>query len=80
MGDALAGYLAAEQDLGRIPSGVDVHAAAALLLGACFQRAFLGYFSEPSDGEDGEDAGDSDRHFAASLVDTLAAGLLPASP
>ena len=74
VGEALAGYLAAERDLGRIRSDVDVHAAAALLLGACFQHAFLGFFTERPDGED------ADRHFAASLVDTLAAGLLTGRP
>ena len=48
---------------GRIQPGAEPRAAAALLLGACFQHAFLGHFA--------------DRRFAASLVDTLATGLLP---
>lgn len=37
----LAGYLAAEQRLGRVASDVDPDAAARLLLGACFQHAFI---------------------------------------
>lgn len=37
--DALAGYLAAEQRLGRVDGDVDPEAAARLLLGACFQYA-----------------------------------------
>jgi len=42
--DALAGYLRGEQDLGRVHVGADVAAAADLLLGACFQQAFLTHF------------------------------------
>src|SRR5919201_3162081 len=71
VGNAVAGYLAAEQDLGRVQPGADPQAAAALLLGACFQHAFLGHFADRHDDED------SDRRFTASLVDTLANGLLP---
>ena len=71
VGDAVAGYLSAEQDLGRVRPGTDPQAAAALLLGACLQHAFLGHFADRHDDED------SDRRFAASLADTLATGLLP---
>jgi AcrR family transcriptional regulator len=39
--EAVAAYLRAEQDLGRVRRDADPEAAAALLLGACFQRAFL---------------------------------------
>jgi AcrR family transcriptional regulator len=42
--DAVAAYLRAEQDLGRVRADADPEAAAALLLGACFQRAFLRHF------------------------------------
>src|SRR5919205_1600896 len=42
--EAVAAYLRAEQDLGRVRRDVDPEAAAALLLGACFQRAFLRHF------------------------------------
>lgn len=61
---ALAGYLAAEQEIGRVISGVDPAAAAALLMGACFQRALLVHFTE--------------QEPAAALVATLCAGILPA--
>jgi AcrR family transcriptional regulator len=62
----LAGYLAAEQALGRVPAGADPEAVAALLLGACFQQAFLRYFS---DGPDFTEA------TAAGLVRALLRGL-----
>ena len=42
--EALAAYLRAEQDLGRIRPGADTADLADLLLGACFQRAFLHHF------------------------------------
>jgi AcrR family transcriptional regulator len=42
--DALAGYLRGEQHLGRVRADADVAAAADLLLGACFQQAFLNHF------------------------------------
>jgi AcrR family transcriptional regulator len=37
----LADYLRAEQQAGRVAAGVDADAAAALLLGASYQRAFM---------------------------------------
>jgi AcrR family transcriptional regulator len=43
--EALAAYLRAERELGRIDAAVDPEAGAAMLLGACFQRAFLSAFS-----------------------------------
>lgn len=42
---ALAAYLRAERELGRIHASVDPETGAAMLLGACFQRAFLSAFS-----------------------------------
>lgn len=42
---ALARYLAGEQRRGRIGAGADPEAMAGLLLGACFQHAFLVTFS-----------------------------------
>jgi AcrR family transcriptional regulator len=69
--NAVAEYLAAEQNLGRIQPHTDPHAAAALLLGACLQHAFLSHFTDQHDDEH------SDRRFATSLVDTLTTGLLP---
>ena len=44
-----AGYLRAEQDLGRVSADADPDAAASLLLGACFQQAFLRYYAEGPD-------------------------------
>lgn len=58
----LSRYLRAEQRLGRLPRNVDVDAMAALLLGACFQQAFLNHF-------DGE-------HPATDELDTLAKSLV----
>jgi AcrR family transcriptional regulator len=62
---ALAAYLRAERELGRIDLSVDPEAGAAMLLGACFQHAFLGAFS-------GQPTPAAERaRFAASLVTTL---------
>ncbi|WP_327287958.1 TetR/AcrR family transcriptional regulator [Streptomyces sp. NBC_01198] len=41
----LADYLRGEQKLGRVPADSTPDAAAALLMGACFQQAFLRYFA-----------------------------------
>ena len=65
----LADYLAAERDLGRLRKDADPQAAAALLLGACFQTAFLGVFL-------GDGAGDVPA-FARSAVSSLMPGLAP---
>ncbi|MQY02360.1 TetR/AcrR family transcriptional regulator [Actinomadura macrotermitis] len=67
----LESYLAAERDLGRVAAGADVGAAAALLLGACFQQGFLRYVSE---GPEGDELPES---AAAALVGTLLPVLLP---
>jgi len=57
-------YLRAEVSLGRLEADTDVEAAASLLLGACFQQAFLASYeeTEPAD-------------LAGRLADTLLAGL-----
>jgi AcrR family transcriptional regulator len=60
----LADYLAAEQGLGRIAAGTAPEAAAALLMGACFQQAFLRYFDGGPD-------------FSESVAVGLVHGLLP---
>jgi AcrR family transcriptional regulator len=62
--DGVTNYLRAEVALGRIKPGTDVEAAASLLLGACFQQAFLATFEEhePAD-------------LAERLADTLLAAL-----
>ena len=59
---ALAGYLRAEQQQGRVAAGMDTSAAAALLLGACMQRGFFATFVGPR-GAPGDDA-----DVAAALV------------
>lgn len=46
--DAIAEYLAEEQAIGRIRPDADVGAAAAMLLGACFQHAFFSQFPNDS--------------------------------
>ena len=62
---ALAAYLRAERELGRIDASVDPEAGAAMLLGACFQRAFLSAFS-------GQPIPAAERtHLAASLATIL---------
>lgn len=67
--EAVARYLRAEQEHGRIHPGADCDAAAGLLLGACFQHAFLRCFAqEPADPE-------AAATYAASITSTLLAGL-----
>lgn len=64
---ALAAYLATEQEHGNLRADIDPYAAASLLLGACFQHAFLRHFTEPEP--------DPPEVFAAAIIDTLLAGL-----
>jgi AcrR family transcriptional regulator len=68
---ALAGYLAAEKELGRLDERVDPRMAADLLLGACLQRTFLSHFADPEQSRTGVE------EWARSLVDTLLTGLSP---
>jgi AcrR family transcriptional regulator len=69
VGVAVANYIAAEQDLGRIRADVDPASASALLLGACFQHAFLSSFADaPMDDEAAE-------RTAEGLARTLFSGL-----
>ncbi|MCO8274306.1 TetR/AcrR family transcriptional regulator [Actinoplanes sp. TRM 88003] len=65
---ALAAYLHAEQQIGRVSEDADPTAAAMALLGACFHRAFLGHFTEHSTDL---------RKFATTLIETVLAGLTP---
>ncbi|WP_248962949.1 TetR/AcrR family transcriptional regulator [Sphaerisporangium perillae] len=67
--EALAGYLRALRDAGRVRAGTDPDAAASLLLGACYQRAFLRLFV----GEEASPGSADD--FAAGLVRTLLGGI-----
>jgi|SRR5579859_2673886 len=71
---ALASYLRGEIELGRLASSLHVEAAAAMLLGACQQRAFFDEFmGRPVD--TGEIAA-----FAAAIIDTLMAAAQPRPP
>lgn len=67
--EALAAYLRAERDAGRLRADADADAAAALLLGACFQRAFLDDF------RGGEQPAQPLDDFAAALARTLLEGV-----
>jgi hypothetical protein len=64
----LARCVGAERDLGRVSPDADPDAIAALLMGACFQQAFLGVFM------DGPDFPES---VAADLVRPLLPALRP---
>jgi AcrR family transcriptional regulator len=68
---AVAAMLRTEQEQGEIDPVADCDAAAGLLLGACFQRAFLDSFEQkvtrPA----------TVAIFAESIIDTLLAGLRP---
>jgi AefR-like transcriptional repressor, C-terminal domain len=69
--EAVSAYLRAEQDLGRVREDADPEAAAAMLLGACFQRAFLRQFlAEEVDPE-------REERFAEEVVGTLMRSLSP---
>lgn len=68
---AVAEYLDAERSAGRIRADADPSAAAALLVGACLQFAFLGHFTEPAEDERAKD------RFADTITATLMAGLAP---
>jgi AcrR family transcriptional regulator len=63
--EALAAYLRAERELGRIDASIDPEAGAAMLLGACIQRAFFSALSgTPISAAECS-------HFAANLVTCL---------
>lgn len=69
--EAVAAYLRGEQEQGRVRGDADPDAAAHLLLGACFQRAYNGRWL-------GETASDAmDARFAAGIVAMLLPGLQP---
>jgi AcrR family transcriptional regulator len=71
---ALADYLRAEQAHGRLRPDTDPDAAAVLLLGACYQRAFLRLFLGES-AAGAEAATRPAEEFAASLARTLMRGI-----
>lgn len=69
--ETLASYLEAEERLGRVRKDANPEAAAAMLLGACYQRAFFRSFlgeDVPAEGEEG---------FVESIVQTLMPSLSP---
>jgi AcrR family transcriptional regulator len=70
--EALGRYLRLEQGRGRIRPGADCDAAASLLLGSCFQYAFLRCFAQLP-----PDPAAAQAH-ATAIVTTLLAGLQPA--
>ncbi|MBV2366419.1 TetR/AcrR family transcriptional regulator [Streptomonospora sp. NEAU-YY374] len=69
---ALARYLAAERDAGRLDPGLDPQSAADLLIGACLNHAFLGEFPGPR-----ERAEEPVHEVAAGFVQTLLGGAAP---
>jgi AcrR family transcriptional regulator len=70
--NAVAAYLSAEQQVGRVAATADTAAAAELLVGACLHRAFLTRFN-------GGDLTERDRRrFAAEVVNALRPILEPA--
>ncbi len=78
----LAAYLAAEQKLGRISPGIAPEAAATLLVGACFHRAFLSLFfaSDAPEPPTGALHPADDAAFTAQTVHALLAGAAPPGP
>ncbi|MDA0563288.1 TetR/AcrR family transcriptional regulator [Streptomonospora sp. S1-112] len=69
---ALARYLAAERDAGRLAPDLDPESAADLLIGACLNHAFLGKFPGPRDR-----AEEPAERVAAGFVQTLLKGAAP---
>lgn len=69
--EALAAYLSAEQEMGRVDRSVDPKAAADLLLGACFQHAFQTQFLSE------KESVESMKTFVKGVLDTLLNGILP---
>ncbi|GAA0442329.1 helix-turn-helix domain-containing protein [Streptomyces olivaceiscleroticus] len=75
--DQLARYLRRERDRGRIRPDADPESAAALLLGACFQRVFLAAFAatEESGGAGGAGGVGGAADFAAETARTVLSGI-----
>lgn len=69
--NAVARYLQAERDIGRVRPEADATAAAALLMGACFHRALLLRFTDNPPTSDGE------REAAHAFVSALCESLMP---
>lgn len=73
----LAALLRAEQARGRMDPSADPDSAAAALLGACFQRAFLHNFHDPAVA-DADTHREQVREFATGVVATLITGIADA--
>jgi AcrR family transcriptional regulator len=69
--EALSAYLEGERNLGRVREDADPESAAAMLLGACFQRAFFKSFFGESSVPGQEEA------FVEGIVRTLMPSLSP---
>jgi AcrR family transcriptional regulator len=72
--EAVAEYLRAEQRAGRVAAEADPEAAAMLLVGGCYHRAFLLTFAGQTISRV------SARRFGTRLVGTVMPALLPATP
>jgi AcrR family transcriptional regulator len=68
----LAGYLAAEQRLGRVAPSADPAAMSQLLLGACFQQAFLADFAGES--VDGNELAELARRLVGTVLGATLGG------
>src|SRR5215203_2358486 len=69
--EALAAYLDAEKSIGRVREDADPATAAAMVLGACYQRAFFRSFLGKDASAEGEDG------FVEGIVQTLMRSLSP---
>ncbi|MFQ6392108.1 TetR/AcrR family transcriptional regulator [Nocardia sp. KC 131] len=69
----IAGYLRAEQQLGRVDPDADADTVAALLDGTCFHQAFLRFYDA------GPDATPAPRELARNLARSLTRALGPAA-
>lgn len=76
---SLATYLREEQGLGRLSQDIDPDAAANLLIGACFHRAFLDLFFAPEPPE-GLLRPASEADFAKETVRALLGGIAVRTP
>ncbi|MFC0601848.1 TetR/AcrR family transcriptional regulator [Streptomyces palmae] len=72
----LADYLRAEQALGRLSADIDPDAAAALLIGACFHRAFLTLFYA-EEAPEGALCPEGEEEFVVEAVRALLKGIAP---
>jgi hypothetical protein len=69
--ETLTSYLEAEKRIGRVREDADPEAVAAMVLGACYQRAFFGSFLGEDVPAEGEES------FVEGIVQTLMPSLSP---